>query len=296
MSELSDNPKASCFCATYGRPHLLEEAIESFLRQDYEGPKELIILNDYAGHQLHFAHSEVKIINASKRIIPLGRKFNEVVSYSNGDIFFPWEDDDIYLPWRISYSIAHLKEGIFHTNRAWHDDGGPLLEPEANLFQCNLAVTREKWMEVGGYIDKDVSAIDNDLFRRLGARHSSQAISDNKIFYIYRWAGSGSYHGSAWGGFRQGISTSVEEFIRAKELSGEIPQGRIELEPHWSRDWLVTVANSLEKVKKDQADSRTNKQPNSLTTETNMSKKTTAMHPCHPGFELEESLVIPVPD
>ena len=33
------SPGASCLCLTYGRPHLLEEAVESFLRQDFAGPK-----------------------------------------------------------------------------------------------------------------------------------------------------------------------------------------------------------------------------------------------------------------
>ena len=62
--------KVSCFCCTYGRPDVLEEAIESFLRQDYEGPKELIVLNDFTQQTLHFEHPEVKIINAEQRITP----------------------------------------------------------------------------------------------------------------------------------------------------------------------------------------------------------------------------------
>ena len=99
---LKEHPKVSCFCATYGRPHLLEEAIESFLRQDYPGAKELVILNDYPGHTLHYEHKEIRIVNRDKQILPLGRKFNETVELCDGDILLPWEDDDIYLPWRIS--------------------------------------------------------------------------------------------------------------------------------------------------------------------------------------------------
>ena len=45
---MDTNPPVSCFCLTYGRPRLLEEAIHSFLQQDYAGPKEMIVLNDYA--------------------------------------------------------------------------------------------------------------------------------------------------------------------------------------------------------------------------------------------------------
>ena len=42
----NDLPAVSCICLTYGRVALLEEAIESFLRQDYPGVKELVVLND----------------------------------------------------------------------------------------------------------------------------------------------------------------------------------------------------------------------------------------------------------
>ena len=48
-------PLVSCICPTYNRPprhqHLLEEAIASFLRQDYPN-KELIVLNDCPGQEL----------------------------------------------------------------------------------------------------------------------------------------------------------------------------------------------------------------------------------------------------
>ncbi|MEZ4657920.1 MAG: glycosyltransferase family A protein [Caldilineaceae bacterium] len=48
----------SCICLTYGRPAVLEEAIYSFLQQDYQGPKELIVLNDYVDQTLYFDHPE----------------------------------------------------------------------------------------------------------------------------------------------------------------------------------------------------------------------------------------------
>ena len=51
---MEGQPAVSCICLTYGRPHVLEEAIHSFLLQDYAGSKELIVLNDYAGQTLLF--------------------------------------------------------------------------------------------------------------------------------------------------------------------------------------------------------------------------------------------------
>ena len=57
------NPLISCKCITYGRTNLLEEAVHSFLIQEYNGPKELIIVNDYPLQTLIFNHPEVKVIN-----------------------------------------------------------------------------------------------------------------------------------------------------------------------------------------------------------------------------------------
>jgi hypothetical protein len=40
-------PGISCYCSTFGRPvNLVENSIQCFLDQDYDGPKELVILTD----------------------------------------------------------------------------------------------------------------------------------------------------------------------------------------------------------------------------------------------------------
>jgi glycosyltransferase involved in cell wall biosynthesis len=63
-------PLVSCICPTYNRPphhqHLLEEAIESFLRQDYAN-KELIVLNDCPGQELLCDAPGVRVVNAAER-------------------------------------------------------------------------------------------------------------------------------------------------------------------------------------------------------------------------------------
>jgi len=69
---MADQPAVSCFCLTYGRPRMLEEAIHSFLQQDYAGPKEMIVLNDYADQTLDLDHPEVQVINVPRRCRTLG--------------------------------------------------------------------------------------------------------------------------------------------------------------------------------------------------------------------------------
>ncbi|MEJ2061520.1 MAG: glycosyltransferase [Gammaproteobacteria bacterium] len=277
--------KASCFCATYGRPHLLEEAIESFLRQDYDGPKELVVLNDYTRQRLSFDHPEVKIINASQRITPLGKKFNATVALCSGDVLFPWDDDDIYLPWRISYSISHLRNGIFHTDQAWQDDGNGLYSAR-NLFQCNLAVSREKWQQVRGYLEADFGAIDRDLYRRLKAEKSRQEIPRNKLFYIYRWGGSDSYHASFAGGYRHGVSQATENYLSEQERLGRVSNGQIELKPHWTKDWTTLSRQAL----------KTDESSGGMPTSRQQSPAMPAsLRPCHKGFSLDDTLVVRQP-
>src|SRR5205807_6800276 len=68
----------SCLCLTYGRGRLLEEAIESFLRQDWPGPKELIVLNDHPDQELVIDHPEI-LVNLPRRLRTLGEKRNKTL-------------------------------------------------------------------------------------------------------------------------------------------------------------------------------------------------------------------------
>ena len=236
-------PFVSCYCATYGRPQLLEEAIESFIRQDYQGRKELVILNDFSQQELVYDHPEVKIINSSERILPLGRKFNETVRLCQGDILLVWEDDDVYLPWRISYSVRHMKNGLFHTSQGYYEEqSGGALTTSRNMFHCNLAVSRERFWDVGGYPeDQDRGNVDVDIFKKLDVK--SEDIPQSDVFYIYRWSGTNSYHGS-WGVNESStISEFAEQYVESQIESGDCPTGRIALQPQWRNDWLKSVKN-----------------------------------------------------
>src|SRR5690606_25544357 len=103
-------PPISCICPTYGRVDLLEEALYSFLRQDYLGTKELIILNDYEQQALTFDHPEVKIINFPRRLHTLGEKYKAAVGLCTHDLIFVWHDDDIYLPRHLSHAVRRHYE------------------------------------------------------------------------------------------------------------------------------------------------------------------------------------------
>ncbi len=62
-------------------------------------------------------------------------------------------------------------------------------------------------------------------------------------FYIYRWAGTNSYHLSGFGNASD--YRMAAEFVVQQRVSGGIAGGRLLLKPHWKVDYGVAVVNYL---------------------------------------------------
>lgn len=234
-------PKVSCLCPTYGRPECLEEAIHSFLLQDYRGQKELVIVNDLPEQKLAFDHPQVRIINVPQEIGCLGRKFNLTARAATGDVLCVWDDDDIFLPHRLSYSIDRLKNGLFHVWHAFYLLPNGAVDTAYNLFHSCLAVHRDVFWDIGGYEEVDRMNVDrkliHDLYKKCG--HTSNEIPQADYFYIYRWDTTGDYHVSQWDS--DSVSQSVKEYVAKKKEQGRLRTGEINLQPRWAQDYLRMV-------------------------------------------------------
>jgi glycosyltransferase involved in cell wall biosynthesis len=230
-------PKISCLCPTYGRPHALEEAMHSFLLQDYPGPKELVIVNDLPDQQLCFDHPEVKIVNLPERIANLGEKFNLTAKEATGDVLAVWDDDDIFLPHRLTYSFEGMWRGLFHTGLGYYEEKPFHIQHASNLFHSCLMLTKKVFWDVGGYRHVDWCGADSLLFQDLIRKYGefSKTIPDKDRFYIYRWSSVQSYHVSGWSSEK--VSSLVEGFIKERIQSGQLPSGAVQLEPRWSYDY-----------------------------------------------------------
>lgn len=135
-------PFVSCLCPTYKRPNCLENSIACFLKQDYPGNAELIILDDAGQYgscslvknrnwekfpdiwkwdsEKWVESQEIDLMSDTRRYETLPAKYLWMAAHSRGDLCVVWEDDDIYLPWHIS---AHVKA------QKWpcmHGSTGPL--------------------------------------------------------------------------------------------------------------------------------------------------------------------------
>ena len=243
--EVKGLPFVSCYCLTYGRPHCLEEAIECFLKQDYAGKKELVILNDRDDQELIFDHPDIKIINLKERVVPLGRKHNECIKHCGGEVLMCWDDDDIFLPHRISYSISNMRNGIFHTRSGYSEDDAKQLTifPPHAVAHSTHAFNREIFDAVGGYPDTDHVAVDQMFMRKIYDRYGeySTNVQDQDIFYIYRWKTVNTYHTSDCDMETTNVSDITKAKVDARIKSGEIPTGRIVLNPRLSYDYAAVA-------------------------------------------------------
>ncbi len=260
-AQLSDPPPVSCICLTYGRPDLLEEAIYSFLQQDYPGPKELIVLNDYDQQVLEFEHPEVRVINVPKRFRTVGEKRNMAVVLASHDLLFVWDDDDICLPHRLAFSVAHFdhRRGFFKAGSAWLLDNRHLSGPYHNAFHGISCWSRKLFDAVRGYGaagSGEDRVFEERLEQQFPGSTSAHDIRPEEIYYIYRWIGTGSYHLSAFGDYRPGMNIGhheVEQFVHQRANRGEIRRGRIRLRPHWNTDYRQLVSSHIATLAEQQA-------------------------------------------
>lgn len=222
---VSSFPSVSCICLNTGYPGRLEEAIFSFLQQDYAGPKELIILNDNPAQALVIDHPEVRIMNLDRPIESRRQKWSLAVATCAHDLIFAWNASDISLPQRISFSVGRLpKSGNQLTPSTifiWENErlGGPY----HNLFHKGSCWSRRLFDQVGGFENPnhDAAIIEPQLRTISQPRYGPLTVRET--FYIFR---------------------GLDE-IAAKSQQ---PSGEIRLDPHWQDDYPRLVQQHLTPV------------------------------------------------
>lgn len=257
------DPAVSCMCLTFARPRrILEEAVHSFLSQDYPGPKELVILNDFNAQSVRFDHPQVTVINVPSRFRTVGEKRNAAAALCRYDLLAVWDDDDVYLPHRLSFSVARYDKGkrFFKPSRAFVLNNGVVTGPKANLFHSGGMWHRSLFDDVGGYRHMG-SGQDMDIEIRfekiIGRGKNYDEIKPSEIFYLYRWGGTQSYHLSAFGPDRAGVSGNdrVMAYVQQHLRQGKLQLGEVRLSPCWSVDYSRLVREYAAKLANAPGDS-----------------------------------------
>lgn len=233
--------KVSCICCTYGRPDLLEEAIESFLRQDFPAEqRELVVWNTMNRQKLVLKQPGVRIINDPIRPSTLGETRNRCIGQCLGELLLTWDDDDIYLPGYISWLVKRMDgRDWVKQNHRWSvgaDRKFHLSEQATN----QMMFRKSAWLKAEGYPHMD-SGEDRVFVDRLRvvSNGSIEPCQRDEIGFIYRF-GHGPYNISGIGPTIPGRPTGMREVERLVMIKTH-RFGTINLRPHWNADYEQLV-------------------------------------------------------
>jgi glycosyltransferase involved in cell wall biosynthesis len=227
---------------TYGRVEFLEESLYSFLMQEYDGERELVIINDYPLQKIVFDHPLVRIINLEQTFQCLGEKENFATKQCRGDIIAQWDDDDMALPNHLSNINKYFVEGsdLLH----WHNAimmNAPNIQSIGGVGNSGIVYSRKIWEQIGGYPMENAGY---DMTYVISIKSNSNNIvfahpPNEEVSWIYVWGGRG-YHCSGMGTDtidRPSIIQRHSEHIEGLRQKGLIPTGNIYLKPHWKHDY-----------------------------------------------------------
>ena len=243
-------PSISCKCITYGRVELLEESVESFLRQEYQGKKELVIVNDYPLQQLNYIHPEIKIINTDTVFSTIGEKENFAVENCQYDIIAVWDDDDIAMP----NHLHNISKYFQPDTDLLHWQNAVLCNQPDQLIitsvgNSGIVYSQKIWEEIGGHFLENAGY---DMSFVLKIKETSNKIilanpPDEEVSWFYMW-GDRSYHMSGEGTDhpeKLNVIQRHSNYIEQLRKDGKVPTGFITLNPNWKKDYIQILKNSL---------------------------------------------------
>jgi glycosyltransferase involved in cell wall biosynthesis len=114
----------SVICPTYQRSALLREMIGYFQAQTFNGPLQLLILDD-SPEPSEFLASEqyrdagVHYIHQPGARMPIGAKLNALMELACGDVLMRFDDDDYYAPAYVERMLELLGDADYLTLSGW---------------------------------------------------------------------------------------------------------------------------------------------------------------------------------
>lgn len=247
----------SCICLTYGRVEFLNEALQSFLKQEYPQDKcELIIVNDYAGQDLVFPYPNVRIFNFLDQFPTIGEKVQFAIDHARFDIIATFDDDDIALPNHLrnidkffneDINTLHWGKGIY-----WNE---PDITDITFLGNSGIVYRKDAIKAIGG-VPKENAGYDTTMAERLhtlgGTVFAEPALRDVSWFYRWGFTSKSCYHQSGLGHDNAtfpNILVRHAHHIEELRKRGLIPMGEVVLNPGWEYDYEEQLKDYITKHK-----------------------------------------------
>lgn len=246
-------PFLSAICPVYGGVAWLENALDCFLKQDYQGPHELLVVNSFAQQVLIGNFPNVRIVNLKFRPTSLGELRNLAIQLARGDVIVVWDSDDVFFPGHLSTVARNIEDNdwIWLTPQFWIM--GEAIQAVVKGSCPLFSFRKSAWLTVGGYpaltVGEDAWIISKITERFKGKKVEVQP---EEITFGYRW-GQGSHHVSGEGEDATGKLSAHDRAANALQdriRNGHEKVGQIVLKPSNPLDWSFKAKQFLDTQKK----------------------------------------------
>lgn len=231
----------SVLIITYQRHRLLEEALYSFLQQDYQPDTEVLIVNDSTSVEYRFDHPRVRIINHSSRFPSLLEKLKFGFENSRGQNVYRLDDDDLMMPWALSlvesYIVNNPGYDVYRCQNHYNFNDNRYYGLGSNINNGNC-YTKE-------YLNQfafDSVSFGEDVLLTCGPNTRMYNGDTGKYSMVYRW-GMETFHVSGWGiQTPEQVNQNVDNFVRNHS---EVEQGVLTLNPHFRDDYYAKITQNI---------------------------------------------------
>lgn len=227
-------------CPTYARLPFLGRVLASFLSQDYD-EKHLVFINDDKNVRISCDFENVTCINSNRRLLlPQKRNLANTIGYY--DIIMPHDDDDIFLPNRISNHVVkhiqHPEIDLFQNTASFLVSGEIMDYGSCSPMACSY--TRKSWWDVEGYAHHQHTGEDQEFFNKI--KHKMVIDDPSECDFIYNWGGI-NYHASY-------ENVPYEKIAMEQLVSMDLVGSEFKIEPDYVQYGnFIYLAERLKKTK-----------------------------------------------
>jgi cellulose synthase/poly-beta-1,6-N-acetylglucosamine synthase-like glycosyltransferase len=221
----------SVLTMTYKRHHLLEEAMESFIRQTPIPDAEMIIINDNPEVDYVYDHPSIRIFNLKERFSSIAAKLKWGYKQCKNHCIYRLDDDDLLTRNALAdatmgivlnngYEVYRSKDHYFFVNNTFEGIG-------SNINNGNIYTK--------SYLDR-ITWPDNSIGEdaEITFSHNARIYEDIPTTMIYRW-GMGTLHIS-------GMGVQPNEIILAQaDKVLDNTTGTIQLNPNFKEEYYEQI-------------------------------------------------------
>jgi hypothetical protein len=180
------------------------------------------------------------MMNHEARFPSFGQKRQYLLETAPAGLVSFWDDDDIYLPNHLSYSLEwhrQFKTPASKHMAQWFDGGHRLYRIGGAAFMNTVLADRQVLLDVGGFDPIHNLTCVSMMHRlvRAGHLHGPAHYDDKPPTFIYRIK-DGKHHVS---------STAPTEAYSSMDVNADLSEtGVVEITPQWNQDYIAKASAS----------------------------------------------------